>query len=182
MLPTFASSNVPAFAAISPFTAMASDVIALECNVPISAVEESMLLAITFPFDFISSASISFALTLFTVRFSTAQFAMLAVVAVITSNVALAPFTSPVTVTFPPTVISEAIVAKSAVNEAKAVIPETVNDVISAEVNVADVASSTDITACIAFICPVDMFSPIEAIYCANLSEVFVNEADMAII
>ena len=72
---------------------------------------------------------------------------MLAVVAVISSNKALAPFTSPVTVTFPPTVKSEEIVAKSAVNIDNAVIPETVNDVMLAEVNVAFVASNVDIAA-----------------------------------
>ena len=182
MFPTFASSNIPAFAAISPFTAMASDVIALEEMLSMFAVVESMLPAITLPFDFMSSTSISFALTLFTVRFSTDQFIMLAVATVISSKVALAPFTSPVTVRFPPTVKSEAIVAKSAVKEANAVIPETVNDVMLAEVNVAFVASSTEMTALIAFICPVVMFSPIEAMYCDNFSEVFVNEADMAII
>ena len=147
MLPTLASSNIPALAAISPSTATASVVIALECNVPISAVEESRCPVRTELFTFISSASISFALTLFTVRFSTAQFAMLAVVAVISSNKALAPFTSPVTVTFPPTVKSEEIVAKSAVNIDNAVIPETVNDVMLAEVNVAFVASNVDIAA-----------------------------------
>ena len=165
MFSTFTSSNVPKPEDNSLFTVILSAVISLPDKFPIVAVADFILSAITFPFDFILSASISVAVILFAVRFSTVQFAILAVVAVISSKVALAPFTSPDTSKLPPTVKSEAIVAKSAVKEFNAVIPETFNDVILAEVNVAFVASNVDITACRAFICPVVMFSPIEAMY-----------------
>ena len=165
MFSIFTSSNVPKAEDSSLLTVTLSAVISLDAMLPIVAVADSILSAITFPFDFILSASISVAFILFAVRFSTAQFAMFAVVAVISSKVALAPLTSPDTSKAPPTVKSDEIVAKSAVNVFNAVIPETVNDAMFAEVNVAFVASNVDIAACKAFSCPVVMFSPIEAMY-----------------
>ena len=152
MFSTFTSSNVPKPEDNSLLTVTLSAVISLPDKLPIVAVVDSILFADTAPFDFILPASISVAVILFAVRFSTVQFAMLAVVAVISSKVALAPFISPVAVKFPPTDKSEAIVAKSAVKEANEDIPETVNDVIFAEVNLAFVASNIEIAACKAFI------------------------------
>src|SRR5574344_409475 len=152
MFSTFTSSNVPKAEDSSLLTVTLSAVISLPDKLLIVAVADSILLAVTFPFDFILSASISVAFILFAVRFSTVQFAMLAVVAVISSKVALAPFISPVTVIFPPTFKSEEIVAKSAVKDANDDIPETVNDVIFAVVNFAFVASNIEIAACKAFI------------------------------
>ena len=107
---------------------------------------------------------------------------MLAVVAVISSKVAFEAFIFPFISTLPPTFKPEAIVAKSAVKVANDDIPETVNDVIFAEVNLAFVASNIEIAACKAFIWPVVIFLPIEVIYWDRFSDTLSNEADMALI
>ena len=152
MFSTFTSSNVPKPEDNSLFTVTLSAVISLPDKLPIVAVADSILFASTVPFDFILPASISVAVILFAVRFSTVQFAILAVVAVISSKVAFEAFISPFISTLPPTVKSEEIVAKSAVKDANDDIPETVNDVIFAVVNLAVVASNIEIAACNAFI------------------------------
>ena len=182
MFSTFTSSNVPKPEDNSLLTVTLSAVISLPDKLPIVAVADSILPADTIPFDFILPASISVAVILFAVRFSTVQFAMFAVVAVISSKVAFEAFISPVTVMFPPTFKSEAIVAKSAVKVANDDIPETVNDVIFAVVNLAVVASNIEIAACKAFIWPVVIFLPIAAIYWDRFSDTLSNEADMALI
>ena len=152
MFSTFTSSNVPKPEDNSLLTVTLFAVISLPDKLPIVAVVDSILFADTVPFDFILSTSISVAVILFAVRFSTVQFAMLAVVAVISSKVAFEAFIFPFISTLPPTFKSEAIVAKSAVKVANDDIPETVNDVIFAEVNLAFVASNIEIAACKAFI------------------------------
>ena len=152
MFSIFTSSNVPKPEESSLLTVTLSAVISLPDKLPIVAVADSILSADTVPFDFILPASISVAVTLFAVRFSTVQFAIFAVVAVISSKVAFEAFISPFISTFPPTDKSEEIVAKSAVKDANDDIPETVNDVIFAVVNLAFVASNIEIAACKAFI------------------------------
>ena len=152
MFSTFTSSNVPKPEDNSLLTVTLFAVISLPDKLPIVAVADSILSADTVPFDFILSTSISVAVILFAVRFSTVQFAMLAVVAVISSKVAFEAFIFPFISTLPPTFKPEAIVAKSAVKVANDDIPETVNDVIFAEVNLAFVASNIEIADCKAFI------------------------------
>ena len=152
MFSTFTSSNVPKPEDNSLLTVTLFAVISLPDKLPIVAVVDSILFADTVPFDFILSTSISVAVILFAVRFSTVQFAMLAVVAVISSKVAFEAFIFPFISTLPPTFKSEEIVAKLAVKVANDDIPETVNDVIFAEVNLAFVASNIEIAACKAFI------------------------------